>query len=133
MAQCAGTLHAFAFWWQLGLHDDNTTCENNATKKPTGAAVAKEITAGSLPASVSGEGLVLDTGPHGRHLKDGGSSMREGRGCPQGNAGRHWRQAAAAIKPPRSISVGEVLTVDVSMGVGVNGGIEIRLVEEGSA
>ena len=85
---CAGTLHAFAFWFSLG-----------ASSFPTGASAS----ASPPPSSW------LDTGP----LSAGD--------------GRHWRQAAVAVDPPRSVEVGDRLSVHISMGAGVCGGVDVRL------
>lgn len=41
----------------------------------------------------------------------------------------HWRQAAVVIDPPRECAVGQIFRVEVSVGIGVNGGVDICMVD----
>ena len=61
-------------------------------------------------------GLVLDTGPEEE----------------AGGVGRHWRQAAVALNPPLQVKRGERVNIELTWGMGVNGGIEIQMGDRNS-
>jgi hypothetical protein len=39
----------------------------------------------------------------------------------------HWRQGAVMLSPPRQLFAGDIIDLCVSIGLGVNGGIDISL------
>ena len=40
---------------------------------------------------------------------------------------QHWRQAAVAVAPPRSVQVGQILNAVVRFGAGVPGGVDVQM------
>jgi hypothetical protein len=97
-----GTLHAFAFWFRQRLY-------RRARRRNKGGGEE----AGEEEAEKAGEDSEewLDTGPAGKRA-----------------ATQHWRQAAVAVAPPRTVRVGQVLLAAVRFGKGVPGGVDVRFI-----